>query len=53
MVQLAPVDAQNPCQLYRVNLFTYAISSNYDLYVHTWDQIGSHKVPQVPLACAS
>ena len=32
MVQLAAVDAQNPCRLYRVNLFTYTISSNYDLY---------------------
>ena len=33
MVQLAAVDTQNPCRLYRVNLFTYTISRcNYDLY---------------------
>ena len=32
MVQLAAVDTQILCLLYRVNLFTYAISSVYDLY---------------------
>ena len=32
MIQLAAVDAQNPCRLYCVNLFTYAISSNNNLY---------------------
>ena len=37
MVQQAVVDAQNLCRLYRVNLFTYAISSNYDLYGETYN----------------
>ena len=33
MVQLAAVDAQNPCQLFRVNLFPYAISRVCDVQI--------------------